>query len=119
MLVFNRDGDFLRGWGGPADPGFLTNRCAPAMGCEWPTNEHGIFVDHNDFVYIAGNGGPDNQVLKFTMDGTFVLQIGKSGIRSKVPHDVSVADINTIALARFHSSFRKRSLPLIGAAHTR
>ena len=30
-----------------------------------------------------------------------------------------VADINTTALARFHSRFRKRSLPLIGAAHTR
>ena len=36
-----------------------------------------------------------------------------------VPHDVSVADMSTTALARFHSSFRKRSLPLIGAAHTR
>ena len=46
------------------------------MGCKWPGNEHGIYVDHNDFVYIAGNGGDDNQVLKFTMDGTFVLQIG-------------------------------------------
>ncbi len=77
-MVFDRDGHLLRSWGGPADPGFLTSRCAPAMGCEWPTNEHGIYVDHNDFVYIAGNGGPDNQVLKFTMDGTFV-HAGRQG----------------------------------------
>ena len=21
----------------------------------WPAREHGIYVDHNDFVYIAGN----------------------------------------------------------------
>ena len=58
VMVFNRDGDLLRGWGGPADPGYLTSRCTPAMGCNWPENEHGIYVDHNDFVYIAGNGGP-------------------------------------------------------------
>jgi DNA-binding beta-propeller fold protein YncE len=82
VLVFDRDGRLLRSWGGPADPGFLTSRCTPAMGCEWPNNEHGIYVDHNDYVYIAGNGGPDNQVLKFTMDGTFVLQIGKAGTRA-------------------------------------
>ena len=59
-----------RAWGGPADPGFLTARCTPAMGCEWPTNEHGIYVDHNDYVYIAGNGGGNHQVLKFTKNGT-------------------------------------------------
>jgi DNA-binding beta-propeller fold protein YncE len=80
VLVFNRQGDLLQAWGGDADPGFLTTRCTPAMGCEWPVNEHGIYVDHMDYVYIAGNGGPDHQVLKFTADGTFVLQIGKSGV---------------------------------------
>lgn len=80
VLVFDRDGDLLKAWGGAADPGFLTSKCTPAMGCEWPQNEHGIFVDHMGFVYIAGNGGPDHQVLKFTSDGTFVLQIGKAGL---------------------------------------
>jgi len=38
--------------------------------------------------------------------------------RSKVPHEVSVADITTAALARFQSSLRSRSLPLIGGAQT-
>lgn len=80
VMVFNRDGDLLKAWGGAADPGFLTNRCTPAMGCEWPTNEHGIYVDHLDYVYIAGNGGGNHQVLKFTNDGTFVYQIGKAGV---------------------------------------
>ncbi|HUG23167.1 hypothetical protein [Piscinibacter sp.] len=80
VMVFNQDGTLLKAWGGPEDPGFLTERCTPAMGCEWPTNEHGIFVDHNDYVYIAGNGGGNNQVLKFTSDGTFVYQIGKAGV---------------------------------------
>lgn len=80
VLVFDRAGHLLKSWGGAADPGFLTTRCTPAMGCEWPANEHGIFVDHMDYVYIAGNGGTDHQVLKFTMDGTFVMQIGKAGL---------------------------------------
>jgi len=80
VMQFDREGNLLRAWGGPADPGFLTNRCTPAMGCEWPANEHGIFVDHNDNVWIAGNGGNDNQVLKFSKDGTFLLQIGAAGM---------------------------------------
>src|SRR5688572_7038927 len=54
IMKFNRNGDLLDAWGGPHDPGFLETRCTPAMGCEWPTNEHGIYVDHNDYVYMAG-----------------------------------------------------------------
>jgi hypothetical protein len=80
VMTFDREGNLLQAWGGPADPGFLTNRCTPAQGCEWPTNEHGIFVDHNDNVWIGGNGQPNHQVLKFSRDGTFLLQIGKSGL---------------------------------------
>jgi hypothetical protein len=80
VMQFDVRGNLLRAWGGPADPGFLTTRCTPAMGCEWPTNEHGIFVDHNDNVWIAGNGAGNHQVLKFTRDGTFLLQIGKAGV---------------------------------------
>ena len=69
VMQFDRHGNLLRAWGGPADPGFLTKRCTPAMGCEWPTNEHGIFVDHEDNVWIAGNGAGNHQVLKFSKDG--------------------------------------------------
>jgi DNA-binding beta-propeller fold protein YncE len=80
VLVFDREGNLLKAWGGAADPGFLTTRCTPATGCEWPTNEHGIYVDHMDYVYIAGNGGGNHQLLKFTNDGNFVYQIGKAGV---------------------------------------
>jgi DNA-binding beta-propeller fold protein YncE len=85
VMKFNRRGDLLAAWGGPADPGFLTKRCVAIPGttqansCDWPNNEHGIYVDHNDYVYVAGNGGANNQVLKFTADGTFVYQIGNPG----------------------------------------
>jgi DNA-binding beta-propeller fold protein YncE len=80
VMTFDREGNLLQAWGGVADPGFLTNRCTPAMGCEWPTNEHGIFVDHNNNVWIAGNGPVNHQVLKFSSDGTFLLQVGKAGV---------------------------------------
>ena len=67
VLVFDTSGNLLRAWGGPG------------QGYQWPENEHGIFIDDNDFVWLAGNGKKDGQLLKFTMDGKFVLQIGKKG----------------------------------------
>jgi hypothetical protein len=56
ILEFDKAGNLIQGWGGPGDPGFLEERCRQADGCVWPAREHGIFVDHNDFVYVAGNG---------------------------------------------------------------
>ena len=67
VMEFDQEGNLLRAWGGPG------------QGYDWPQNEHGIFVDHKGFVWIAGNGETDGQILKFTQDGRFVLQIGKSG----------------------------------------
>jgi DNA-binding beta-propeller fold protein YncE len=67
VLLFDGSGNLLRTWGGPG------------QGYEWPESEHGIFIDDNDFVWLAGNGKKDGQLLKFTMDGKFVLQIGKQG----------------------------------------
>ena len=67
VLVFDQSGNLVRAWGGPG-PGY-----------QWPETEHGIFIDDNDFVWFAGSGKPDGQLLKFTMDGKFVLQVGKSG----------------------------------------
>ena len=76
VLVFDREGNLLRHWGGPG-PGY-----------EWPQSEHGIYVDPNDFVWLAGNGPKDNQILKFTLDGRFVLQIGRAG-QSKGSNDTA------------------------------
>jgi DNA-binding beta-propeller fold protein YncE len=67
VLVFDASGNFLFSWGGAG------------AGYQWPESEHGIYVDTNDFVWLAGNGKTDGQLLKFTMDGKFVLQIGKQG----------------------------------------
>jgi DNA-binding beta-propeller fold protein YncE len=104
VLQFDKDGTLLQAWGGPGDPGFLEKRCRQADGCFWPAREHGIYVDHNDFVYVAGNGqaanfhgqfpwapdfGNDSQVLKFTMDGTFVYQIGHAGAKGPNSNDTN------------------------------
>ena len=67
VVAFDSTGKFIRAWGGPGD------------GYEWPASEHGLFVDHKRFVWIGGEGRGVNQVLKFTQDGKFVMQIGKSG----------------------------------------
>jgi hypothetical protein len=67
VMEFDADGTLLRAWGGPG------------QGYDWPQSEHGIFVDSAGFVWIAGNGEADGQILKFTREGTFVAQFGKSG----------------------------------------
>ena len=35
-------------------------------------------MDHNRFVWIAGSGQGDDQLLKSTSDGEFVMQIGRA-----------------------------------------
>jgi hypothetical protein len=67
VLEFDTGGRLLRSWGGPG------------AGYDWPGNEHGVHVDAKGFVWITGNGDEDGQILKFTPDGKFVLQIGKVG----------------------------------------
>jgi len=86
VLEFNEAGDLIGHWGGPG------------QGYDWPDTNHGITVDYKGNVWIGGNGrgsgqasvGPgesdgvaraapfhDNQILKFTQDGKFLMQIGK------------------------------------------
>lgn len=104
VLEFDKDGTLVQAWGGPGDPGFLEKKCRPEDGCVWPAREHGIYVDHNDFVYVAGNGqavnfhgqfpwapnfGDDSHVLKFKKDGTFVYQIGKAGSKGPNSNDTN------------------------------
>jgi len=67
VLQFAPDGRFLQAWGGPGE------------GYQWPTSEHGIFVDHEDNVWISGNARQDNQILKFSRAGRFIMQIGRAG----------------------------------------
>ena len=78
VMEFDNAGNFIQGWGGENGPGY-----------QWPSNEHGITVDSKGFVWVVGNADGkrnnpanlpnDNQVLKFTKAGKFVMAIGKSG----------------------------------------
>ena len=67
VLEFDLSGNLISSWGGPG------------AHYDWPNTEHGIYVDTDGFVWLAGNGPTDRQVLKFTRDGQFVMQIGKPG----------------------------------------
>jgi len=88
VLEFDAAGNFLRAWGGPG-PGY-----------DWPGSEHGVYVDHKGFVWIGGNGDNDHQILKFTKDGKFVMQIGRAG-QSKGNADT--ANLNKPADAFVHA----------------
>ncbi|HYE92123.1 MAG TPA: hypothetical protein VEA38_13935 [Terriglobales bacterium] len=68
VLEFDPDGALVQSWGGPG------------AGYTWPANEHGIHVDQQDHVWVAGNGPRDGQVLKFTKTGRHVLTIGAAGV---------------------------------------
>jgi DNA-binding beta-propeller fold protein YncE len=77
VMVFDPAGNFVKAWGGAG------------TGYEWPEREHGIHIDYKGNVWLGGincptNGQPglkpvaDDQLLKFTADGKFVMQIGRS-----------------------------------------
>jgi DNA-binding beta-propeller fold protein YncE len=77
VMVFDQAGNFIKAWGGAGN------------GYEWPEREHGIYIDPKGFVWLGGNSCPtnglprlkpvaDDQLLKFTQDGKFVMQIGHS-----------------------------------------
>jgi DNA-binding beta-propeller fold protein YncE len=76
VLEFDDKGKLLASWGGPTG------------GDEWLGREHGIFVDANNFIWIGGRAGwprattpgmSDDVIMKFTMAGKLVMQIGKRG----------------------------------------
>jgi hypothetical protein len=69
VLEFDAAGNLLNAWGGPG------------AGYDWPSSNHGIFIDYKGFVWIGGNGAGDSQILKFTQDGKFVAQYGKPDAR--------------------------------------
>ncbi len=77
VMEFDVNGNFIKAWGGDG------------AGYEWPQREHGIYIDYKGFVWLGGNNCPgnglanlkpvaDDQLLKFTQDGKFVMQIGHS-----------------------------------------
>jgi DNA-binding beta-propeller fold protein YncE len=93
VVEFDAEGNLVGSWGG-------AQKGAPF---QWPESNHGIVVDHKGFVWIGGNGGPDAQVLKFTRDGKFVAQYGKSGARRVPgsPDDKPVFRANSMDMDNF------------------
>jgi DNA-binding beta-propeller fold protein YncE len=99
VLEFDEEGNLIGHWGGPG------------QGYNWPESNHGITVDYKGNVWIGGNGRApqpvnnasagddakgtpaqapfrDNQILKFTQDGKFLMQIGKPD-QSKGSNDIA------------------------------
>ncbi|QIG80453.1 NHL repeat-containing protein [Stakelama tenebrarum] len=71
VLRFDATGNLVASWGGPEH--------APTIDGinQWPANVHGIYIDNDMTVWIAGNGDGDHVALNFTSDGTFLRQIGR------------------------------------------
>ena len=70
VLVYDQTGALVKSWGGPG------------QGYDWPDSNHGITVDHQGNVWLAGNGAKDTQILKFDGAGKFIFQIGKHGVHN-------------------------------------
>ena len=70
ILEFDQEGNLVGSWGGPGE------------GYDWPQSNHGITVDPMDNVWIGGNGAEDSHILKFTRDGTFLMQVGQPRMRA-------------------------------------
>ena len=71
ILELGPDGALLQAWGPWPAPG------EPGTGdpARWPRNPHGIFVDHQDFVWIGTY--QHHRVMKFTRDGTLLMTLGE------------------------------------------
>ena len=66
VLELDPEGKVLRAWGGPGE------------GYTWFDQEHGIYIDHNGFVWMGTSNGM--HVMKFTQDGKHLLTIGEPGV---------------------------------------
>jgi len=74
VLQFDREGNLLQAWGGPYWNRETSSWVDDSPGQVWPSNEHGIKVDSEGNVWLAGNGEGD-QILKFSNDGSELLMI--------------------------------------------
>ena len=87
-VAFDQKGNLLRHWGpGPNDP--------------WMDQEHGIHIDHKNNVWLGGGGGGDSQILKYTKDGKFVMQVGKKGARLRAGAARPINDPDSLDMESF------------------
>jgi DNA-binding beta-propeller fold protein YncE len=78
VLEFDASGNLLKSWGGP---GYVP---------DWPSAEHGIWVDAQENVWIGGAGAGDRQVLKFTTDGKLLMEIGRPSAAPENNQDTTI-----------------------------
>lgn len=64
VIEFDAEGKVVQGWGDPAQDISI-----------YPRNSHGIFVDHDDYVWIGTYR--HHRVMKFTRGGEHVMTIGE------------------------------------------
>lgn len=65
VLEFDQQGKLVQGWG----QGSMTDFT------DWPREPHGIFVDHQDNVWVGSYNR--HRVMKFTRDGKHLLTLGE------------------------------------------
>ena len=71
LMIFDPNGNYIRGFGGQGE------------GYEWPESPHSAYIDYKGFVWVSGdsckgpNSDDDDDIVKFTQDGKFVMQIGR------------------------------------------
>jgi DNA-binding beta-propeller fold protein YncE len=76
VLQFDAAGTLLQAWGGPVWDQASAQWQEPAY--DWPANEHGIYIDDDGFVWLAGNAETDQRLFKFSADGQHLLTIGEA-----------------------------------------
>ena len=64
VLAFDATGNLVANW-------------SPAQGVAWPVSNHGLSIDPQGNLWIAGSGGTDTQIMKFSREGRPLLQAGK------------------------------------------
>ncbi|SVE08997.1 uncharacterized protein METZ01_LOCUS461851, partial [marine metagenome] len=65
VIEFDPEGNVVQGWGDSSTQDVS----------EFPRNAHGLFVDHNDYVWVGTYR--HHRVMKFTRDGQLVMTIGR------------------------------------------
>ena len=65
VIEFDADGKVVQGWGDPSTQDVS----------EFPRNAHGLFIDHNDHVWIGTFR--HHRVMKFTRSGQLLMTIGE------------------------------------------
>jgi sugar lactone lactonase YvrE len=100
IMEFDYAGNFIQGWGGASKDGKFDwptpgEQSKDPTGGGSPSGMHSVAVDDTDgSVWITATGNGDGQMLKFTRDGKFLMQVGHTGLKgptSNHPQDMGRA----------------------------